>query len=72
VPGGGPALRGQSELCDQADAACGEDGIVDAASPGAPVAVPRAAIEAGVNHIDTSDFYGPHITNRLIREALVP
>ncbi len=32
----------------------------------------RAAREAGVNHIDTSDFYGPHITNQLIREALHP
>ncbi len=36
------------------------------------LAVLRAAIAAGVNHIDTSDFYGPHITNRLIREALSP
>jgi len=32
----------------------------------------REAIERGVNHIDTSDFYGPHITNQLIREALHP
>ena len=32
----------------------------------------RAAVAAGVNHIDTSDFYGPHITNQLIREALSP
>ena len=32
----------------------------------------RAAIESGINHIDTSDFYGPHITNQLIREALHP
>ena len=32
----------------------------------------RAAVNHGVNHIDTSDFYGPHITNRLIREALHP
>ncbi len=38
----------------------------------AAVAVLRAAVEAGVNHIDTSDFYGPHITNQLIREALHP
>jgi pyridoxine 4-dehydrogenase len=38
----------------------------------AALAVLRAAIEAGVNHIDTSDFYGPHITNQLIREALHP
>ncbi|MFG1426219.1 aldo/keto reductase family oxidoreductase [Roseixanthobacter glucoisosaccharinicivorans] len=36
------------------------------------VAVLRAARDAGVNHIDTSDFYGPHITNQLIREALHP
>jgi aryl-alcohol dehydrogenase-like predicted oxidoreductase len=35
-------------------------------------AVLRAALEAGVNHIDTSDFYGPHVTNQLIREALRP
>ncbi|GAB2900641.1 aldo/keto reductase family oxidoreductase [Paralcaligenes sp. KSB-10] len=32
----------------------------------------REAVEFGVNHIDTSDFYGPHITNQLIREALSP
>src|SRR3569623_1559529 len=32
----------------------------------------REAIAAGVNHIDTSDFYGPHVTNRIIREALHP
>jgi len=36
------------------------------------VAVLRAAVEAGVNHIDTSDFYGPHVTNQIIREALYP
>jgi len=36
------------------------------------LAVLRTAIDAGVNHIDTSDFYGPHITNQLIREALHP
>jgi len=38
----------------------------------AAVAVLRAAVEAGVTHFDTSDFYGPHITNQLIREALSP
>ncbi|TRX72914.1 aldo/keto reductase family oxidoreductase [Pseudomonas mangiferae] len=38
----------------------------------AALAVLRAAVDAGVNHIDTSDFYGPHITNQLIREALHP
>jgi pyridoxine 4-dehydrogenase len=36
------------------------------------LAVLRAAVEAGVNHIDTSDFYGPHVTNEIIREALRP
>ncbi|MEH3036212.1 MAG: aldo/keto reductase family oxidoreductase [Sphingomonas adhaesiva] len=38
----------------------------------AALAVLRAAVEAGVDHIDTSDFYGPHVTNRLIHEALAP
>jgi aryl-alcohol dehydrogenase-like predicted oxidoreductase len=38
----------------------------------AALAVLREAVAQGVNHIDTSDFYGPHITNRLIREALAP
>jgi pyridoxine 4-dehydrogenase len=38
----------------------------------AAVAVLRAAVESGVDHIDTSDFYGPHITNQIIREALHP
>ena len=36
------------------------------------VAVLREAIEAGVNHIDTSDFYGPHVTNQIIKQALHP
>ncbi|GAA5198450.1 aldo/keto reductase family oxidoreductase [Rugosimonospora acidiphila] len=36
------------------------------------VAVLRTAVEAGVNHIDTADFYGPHVTNEIIREALAP
>jgi aryl-alcohol dehydrogenase-like predicted oxidoreductase len=40
--------------------------------PEAAVAVLREAVAAGVNHIDTSDFYGPHITNQLIRKALHP
>ena len=40
--------------------------------PEAAVAVLRAAVEAGVTHIDTSDFYGPHVTNALIRRALHP
>jgi pyridoxine 4-dehydrogenase len=36
------------------------------------IAVLREAVKGGVNHIDTSDFYGPHVTNQLIREALHP
>lgn len=39
---------------------------------GAAIAVLREAVERGVDHIDTSDIYGPHITNHLIREALHP
>jgi pyridoxine 4-dehydrogenase len=39
---------------------------------GAAIAVLREAVANGVNHIDTSDYYGPHVTNRLIREALHP
>ena len=39
---------------------------------GAAIAVLREAIASGVDHIDTSDFYGPHITNQIIREALHP
>lgn len=40
--------------------------------PGAAVAVLREAVAAGVNHIDTSDYYGPHVTNQIIRKALHP
>ena len=40
--------------------------------PDAAVAVLREAVAAGVNHIDTSDFYGPHITNQIIKKALHP
>src|ERR1700744_3333617 len=36
------------------------------------LAVLREAIASGVDHIDTSDFYGPHVTNQIIREALHP
>jgi pyridoxine 4-dehydrogenase len=36
------------------------------------IAVLRKAVESGVDHIDTSDFYGPHVTNEIIREALSP
>jgi aryl-alcohol dehydrogenase-like predicted oxidoreductase len=40
--------------------------------PKAAIAVLQEALAAGVNHIDTADFYGPHVTNQLIREALYP
>jgi aryl-alcohol dehydrogenase-like predicted oxidoreductase len=40
--------------------------------PEGAVAVLREAVAAGVNHIDTSDYYGPHITNHIIRQALHP
>jgi aryl-alcohol dehydrogenase-like predicted oxidoreductase len=40
--------------------------------PEGAVSVLREAVEAGVNHIDTSDFYGPHATNQIIRQALHP
>jgi pyridoxine 4-dehydrogenase len=40
--------------------------------PDAALAVLREAVTAGVNHIDTSDFYGPHVTNQIIRQALHP
>jgi aryl-alcohol dehydrogenase-like predicted oxidoreductase len=36
------------------------------------IAVLREAVESGINHIDTSDFYGPHVTNQIISEALHP
>lgn len=42
------------------------------ADPDEARAVLREAVALGVDHIDTSDFYGPHVTNRLIREALYP
>ncbi len=38
----------------------------------AAIAVLREAVASGVNHIDTADFYGPHVTNQIIREALSP
>jgi len=40
--------------------------------PDGAIAILREAVEAGVNHIDTSDYYGPHITNQIIRRALHP
>src|SRR5271168_2475022 len=40
--------------------------------PAGAVAILREAIAAGVNHIDTADYYGPHVTNQIIRQALHP
>jgi len=40
--------------------------------PAGAVAVLREAVAAGVDHIDTSDYYGPHVTNQIIRDALHP
>src|ERR1700693_6287979 len=40
--------------------------------PDGAVAVLRGGVAAGVNHIDTSDFYGPHVTNQIIKKALHP
>jgi aryl-alcohol dehydrogenase-like predicted oxidoreductase len=40
--------------------------------PDAALAVLREAVASGVNHIDTADFYGPHVTNQIIRKALAP
>ena len=39
--------------------------------PGA-IAVLREAVASGVNHIDTSDYYGPHVTNQIIKQAAAP
>ena len=41
-------------------------------NPNGAIALLRAAVAAGVNHIDTSDYYGPHVTNQIIRKALHP
>src|SRR6267142_1062917 len=38
----------------------------------AAIAVLHEAIESGVSHIDTSDYYGPHVTNQIIKQALHP
>jgi pyridoxine 4-dehydrogenase len=40
--------------------------------PDAAIAVLRTAVELGITHIDTADFYGPHVTNEIIRTALAP
>jgi aryl-alcohol dehydrogenase-like predicted oxidoreductase len=42
------------------------------ADRGAAIAVLREAVKLGITHVDTSDYYGPHVTNQIIREALHP
>ena len=42
------------------------------ADPDEAVAVLREVVSLGINHIDTSDFYGPHVTNQIVKEALHP
>src|ERR1700754_2499331 len=41
-------------------------------NPDTAIAVLRKAVESGVKHIDTADFYGPHVTNQIIKRALHP
>jgi pyridoxine 4-dehydrogenase len=56
-------------------ARCSSPGKVSSGPPkdrAGAIAVLRTAVESGVDHIDTSDYYGPHITNQIIREALHP
>ena len=73
-------LGGSFQLGDRTVARVGF-GAMQLAGPGVfgppadraeAIAVLRTAVELGVNHIDTADFYGPHITNEIIREALAP
>jgi len=73
-------LGGPAHLADRAVHRMGY-GAMQLAGPGVfgppkdrdvAIAVLREAVASGVNHIDTSDFYGPHVTNQIIREALHP
>ena len=74
------ALAGAFPLGDRSVKRMGY-GAMQLAGPGvfgpprdrdAALAVLREAVASGVNHIDTSDYYGPHVTNQIIREALHP
>jgi pyridoxine 4-dehydrogenase len=74
--GGSFSLRGSSMTLNRMGY-----GAMQLAGPGvwgpprdvdAAIAVLREAVTAGVNHIDTSDFYGPHVTNQIIKQALHP
>jgi pyridoxine 4-dehydrogenase len=74
-------LGGQFKLADDITVHRMGYGAMQLAGPGvfgqpkdrdAAIAVLRTVVELGINHIDTSDFYGPHYTNQLIKEALYP
>jgi aryl-alcohol dehydrogenase-like predicted oxidoreductase len=75
------ALGGTFTLADDLTVARMGYGAMQLAGPGVwgpppdrdeAIRVLRTAVEAGVNHIDTADFYGPHVTNEIVREALAP
>ena len=78
----GTKLGGQFELAGSSSSVFRMGyGAMQLAGPGvwgpprdtdAAMDVLRAAVTAGVNHIDTSDFYGPHVTNQIIKKALHP
>jgi aryl-alcohol dehydrogenase-like predicted oxidoreductase len=79
-PGNSLALAGTYQLGTRSVKRIGY-GAMQLAGPGvfgppkdraAAVTLLREAVDMGVNHIDTSDFYGPHVTNQIIREALHP
>src|SRR5579863_457182 len=80
IPGRGFTLAGTSLTLDRmgygAMQLAGQDGDKRVWGPPRDVpgaiAVLREAIASGVNHIDTSDFYGPHVTNQIIKQALHP
>jgi pyridoxine 4-dehydrogenase len=76
-----PALPGGTYRVADMDLTRTGYGAMQLAGPGvfgppkdraAAVEVLRTAVDLGINHIDTADFYGPHVTNEIIREALAP
>lgn len=69
LPGGGPRLNRMGYGAMQL---AGPHVFGPPRDPDAAVAVLREAVSEGINHIDTSDFYGPHVTNQIIRKALHP
>src|SRR5215218_8785165 len=63
---------GRYQLGDRAVQLSGPHVMGPPADRDGAIAVLRRAVELGVDHIDTSDYYGPHVTNEIIREALHP